>query len=179
MKKIGLLVLMVASAAWAQSATDSATASPTTPDKTLLTTANFPTQRVQMPTYADIYCAGFINRQTLPDANYIAGGLQTPGTTKFVRGDVVYLKGSGYTLGAQYEIIRALRDINEYEMFPGQRKLLKATGQPYAEVGRVRVVDTRSKAAIALIEYSCDPINPGDTAVPFAEKSMVSFHVPL
>src|SRR5580698_1140263 len=179
MKKIGLLVLMVASAAWAQSATDSATASPTIPDKTLFSTANFPVQRVQMPTYADVYCAGFINKQTLPDANFIAGGLQTPSTTKFVRGDIVYLRGAGYTAGAEYQIIRALRDLNEYEMFPGQTKLLKATGQPYEEVGRVRVIDTRSKSAVAQVEYSCDGLNPGDTAIPFAEKPMVSFHPPL
>ncbi len=105
--------------------------------------------------------------------------METPGTTKFVRNDIVYLKGSGYTTGAQYEIIRALRDVNEYEMYPGQRKLLKATGQPYEEVGRVRIIDTRSKTAVAQIEYACDPINPGDTAIPFAEKTMVSFHPPL
>jgi hypothetical protein len=179
MKKIGLLVLLAASAAWAQTATDATPAESTTPSGTSLTSANFPTQRVQMPTYADVYCAGFINRQTLPDAHFVAGGLDTPETTKFVRGDVVYLKGSGYTVGAEYQIIRALRDINEYEMFPGQAKLLKATGQPYEEVGRVRVIDTRSKAAVAQIEYSCDPINPGDTAIPFAEKLMVPFHPPL
>jgi len=132
-----------------------------------------------MPTYADVYCAGFINRQTLPDAHFVGGGLETPSTTKFVRGDIVYLYGSGYTPGAEYEIIRALRDINEYEMFPGQRKLLKSTGQPYMEVGRVRIVDTRSKTAVAHVEYSCDPINLGDTAIPFAEKTMVAFHPPL
>jgi hypothetical protein len=179
MKKIGLFVLLVASAAWAQSAADGASAAPTPVDGTILTTANFPTQRVQMPTYADVYCAGFINRQTLPDANYVAGGLETPSTTKFVRGDIIYLKGAGYTPGAEYEIIRALRDVNEYEMFPGQSKLLKATGQPYEEVARVRIVDTRSKTAIAQVEYSCEPANPGDTAIPFAEKLMVPFHAPL
>jgi hypothetical protein len=32
---------------------------------------------------------------------------------------------------------------------------------------------------VAQIEYSCDPINPGDTAIPFAEKPMVPFHAPL
>jgi hypothetical protein len=179
MKKIGLLVLLAATAAGAQSAADATPAALPTPDGTVLTSANFPVQRVQMPTYADVYCAGFINRQTLPDAHFVAGGLETPGTTKFVKGDIVYLKGSGYSAGAEYEIIRALRDINEYEMFPGQIKLLKATGQPYEEVGRVRVIDTRSKVAVAQIEYSCDPINPGDTAIPFAEKTMVSFHPPL
>ena len=116
---------------------------------------------------------GFHQPQTLPDANFIAGGLETPTTTKFVKGDIVYLEGTGYSAGAEYEIVRALRDINEYEMFPGQKKLLKETGQPYMEVGRVQVIDTRSKTAVAQIEYSCDPINPGDTAIPFAEKPMV------
>jgi hypothetical protein len=179
MKKIGLLLLLAATAAWSQTAADATLANPVTPPGTVLTSANFPIQRVEMPTYADIYCAGFINRQTLPDANFVAGGLQTPATTKFVKGDMVYLEGSGYSAGAQYEIVRALRDINEYEMFPGQKKLLKATGQPYEEIGRVRVIDTRSKVAVALVEYSCDPVNPGDTAIPYAEKPMVSFHAPL
>ncbi|MGC2537525.1 MAG: hypothetical protein WA350_12135 [Candidatus Sulfotelmatobacter sp.] len=179
MKKIGLLLLLAATATWAQSTADTNPANTTTPPGTIASTTNFPVERVQMPTYADVYCAGFINRQTLPDANFVAGGLETPTDTKFVRGDIIYLEGSGYTLGAEYEIIRALRDIDEYEMFPGQRKLLKSTGQPYEEVGRVRIIDTRSKAAIAHIEYACDPINPGDTAIPFAEKTMAAFHPPL
>ena len=179
MKKIGLLVLLMAAVAGAQTAAEGTSPDSNTPQGTISTSANFPVQRVLTPTYADVYCAGFINRQTLPDANFVAGGLQTPSTTKFVRGDVVYLQGSGYSAGAEYEIVRALRDINEYEMFPGQRKLLKATGQPYEEVARVRVIDIRSKTAVALIEYSCDPINPGDTAIPHAEKQMVPFHAPL
>jgi hypothetical protein len=179
MKKIGLLVLLAATATWAQSAADMPPAGTPTPDGTIATTANFPVQRVQMPTYADVYCAGFINRQTLPDANFVAGGLDTPETTKFVKDDIVYLEGRGYTLGAEYEIVRALRDINEYEMYPGQKKLLKETGHPYEEVGRVRIIDTRSKTAIGHIEYACDPITPGDTAIPFAEKTMVVFHPPL
>jgi hypothetical protein len=176
MKKTGLLVLLVAAAAWAQS---DANSTPDIPQGTAPTTATFPTERVQTPTYADVYCAGFINKQILPDANYIAGGLQTPSTTKFTRGDLVYLKGTGYSAGAEYEIVRALRDVNEYEAYPGARKLMKETGQPYEEVGRVRIVDTRNKTAIAQIEYACDGVNPGDTAIPFAEKQTVTFHSPI
>jgi hypothetical protein len=174
MKKTGLLMLLIAAAAWAQTPADAPAPQGTSP-----TTASFPTERVQTPTYSDLYCAGFISKQTLPDANFVAGGLQTPSTTKFTRGDLVYLQGGGYTAGAEYEVIRALRDVNEYEMFPGQQKLLKETGQPYEEVGRVKVVDTRNKAAIAQIEYACDGINPGDTTIPFAEKQLVNFHSPI
>jgi hypothetical protein len=179
MKKTGYLLLLIASTMGAQSVGTMSPADGPVPAGTSPTTASFPIQRVQMPTYADVYCAGFINRQTLPDANYVAGGLETPTDTKFVRDEMIYLYGAGYTLGAEYEIIRALRDVNEYEMFPGQRKLLKETGQPYEEVGRVRIIDTRSKTAVAQIEYACDPINPGDTAIPFAEKTMIAFHPPL
>jgi hypothetical protein len=177
MKKISLLLVLIAATAWSQ--TEGNSAGSPTPQGSLPTTASFPIQRVQMPTYADVYCAGFINRQSLPDANFVAGGLNTPTTTKFVKDDIVYLQGTGYNTGAEYEIVRALKDVNEYELFPGQAKLLKATGQPYAEVGRVRIIDTRSRAAVAQIEYSCDPINPGDTAIPFAEKSMIAFHPPM
>jgi hypothetical protein len=177
MKKTGLLVLLLAAGAWAQ---DAANATAEVSEGLAPTTASFPTERVQTPTYADMYCAGFISKQILPDANFVAGGLQTPSTTKFTRGDIVYLKGSGYAAGAEYEIVRALRDINEYEMYPGQKKLLKETGQPYENVGRVKIIDTRNRsAAIAQIEYACDGVNPGDTAIPFAEKQMLSFHAPL
>jgi hypothetical protein len=179
MKKTGLFLLLLASAAWAQSGADSSASAGDTPQGTAPTTATFPVERVQTPTYADIYCSGFISKHILPDANYIAGGLETPSTTKFTRGDVVYLYGSGYSAGAEYQILRALRDVNEYEMFPGQKKLLKETGQPYEEVGRVKIVDTRSHTAIARVEYACDGINPGDTAVPFAEKLTVAFHPPV
>jgi hypothetical protein len=177
MKKTGLLLLLLATAAWAQSGPDGDAS--VAPQGTLPTTNSFPTERVQTPTYADMYCAGFISKQMLPDANYVMGGLQTPSTTKFTRGDMIYMHGTGYSAGAEYEILRALRDVNEYEMYPGERKLLKETGQPYEEVARIRVIDTRSKVAIAQIEYACDGVNPGDTAVPFAEKQIVAFHTPM
>ena len=177
MKKTGLLVLLLATGAWAQ---DAANATAEVSEGLAPTTASFPTERVQTPTYADLYCAGFISKLILPDANFVAGGLQTPTTTKFIRGDMIYLKGSGYSAGAEYEIVRALRDINEYEVYPGEKKLLKETGQPYESVGRVKIVDTRNKGtAIAQIEYACDGVNPGDTAIPFAEKAAVTFHSPV
>ena len=174
MKKTGLFVLLLATAAWAQSGTEASA----DPQGTAPSTVSFPTQRIQTPTYADLYCAGFISKQILPDANYVAGGLQTPSTTKFTRGDMVYLQGTGYTAGAEYEIVRALKDINEYEMYPGEKKILKETGQPYEEVGRVKIIDTRNKTAIGQVEYSCDAVNPGDTTIPFAEKQAVPFHAP-
>jgi hypothetical protein len=185
MKKIGLILVLLATAAWAQQSEPTTVASASAPETNSSsqaapteTTKNVPNVRFATPTYADMYCAGFINKQLLPDANYVAGGVDTPHTSKYANGDLVYLAGSGYQTGAQYTIIRELRDANEYEVYPGQHKLLAAAGQPYAEMGRVKIVDTRSKTAIAQIEFSCDSILPGDVAVPFAEKPSISFRPP-
>ncbi len=179
MKKTGLLLLltvtMMATVAMAQQSTTALT--PDT-DGIVHTSVNVPFVRFQTPTTADIYCAGFLTRDRVADANYVNGGLQTPTSTKFEVGELVYLAGSGYQAGQLYSIIREVRDINEYEIYPGQRKVLAAAGRPYAEIGRVRIVDTRSHSAIAQVEYSCDPINPGDVAVPFVEKPPAVFHVP-
>jgi len=179
MKKTGLLLLlaMMATAALAVAQQSTAAVTPDA-DGTVHTAVNVPFVRFPTPTTAAIYCAGFITKDRVPDANYVNGGLQTPTSTKFEIGELVYLAGSGYQAGQLYSIIREIRDVNQYEIFPGARKILAATGRPYAEIGRVRVVDTRSHSAIAEVEFSCDPINPGDVAVPFVEKPSVAFHVP-
>lgn len=180
MKKTGLLLLLVAVSAFAQQPESAAAIPVQAPEGTAVTNASFPFERLQTPTAADLYCAGFISKQSMPDANFVMGGLNSPSTTKFANGDIVYLQGSGYQTGLQYTIIRELRDPNQYEVYPGQRRLLSSTGQPYAEVGRVRIIDTRNKsAAIAQVEFSCDPINPGDVAIPFVEKQPVAFHSPV
>ena len=177
MKKTGLLLVLTVAATLAV-AQQSTTA--VTPDASGIvnTSVNVPFVRFQTPTAADIYCAGFLTKDRVPDANYVNGGLQTPTSTKFETGELVYLAGTGYQAGQLYSIIREMRDANEYEVYPGERKVLAAAGRPYGEIGRVRVVDTRSHSAIAQVEFSCDPINPGDVAVPFVEKPLLAFHVP-
>jgi hypothetical protein len=179
MKKTGLLlVLCMAVAAAAQ--TDSAAAPMTDgPAGTEPTSVTFPFERIQTPTATDLYCAGFINPQPLPNANFVLGGLQTPSTTKFANGEIVYLAGTGYAAGQKYTILRELRNPNKHQLFNGQDRLLKGLGQPYAELARVKIVDTRSKSAIAQIEFSCDTVVPGDIVVPFAEKPAITFHPPV
>ena len=80
MKKIGLLFVLFASVAALAQADASATA-----EKTQETTASFPTERVQTPTAADLYCAGFVSKQLFPNANFVAGGLQTASTAASVQ----------------------------------------------------------------------------------------------
>lgn len=180
MKKTGLLlILALAASAFAQ---DSASApSPAVaghPEGTLQTADNFPTLKMQMPTESDIYCAGFISKHLLPNASYVAGGLQTPNTTKFANGDLVYLAGDGYKAGQEYSVIRELRNPDRNEIYAGQEAAIKQAGQPYADIGRVRIVDSRNRMAIAQVEYSCDPINPGDLVTPFVQRASIESQQP-
>src|ERR1039457_6760639 len=137
MKKTGLLVAL----AWAATlavAQIPTTASTPDSDGIINTSANVPFVRFQTPTAADIYCPGFLTKERVPDANYVDGGLQTPSSTKFGIGELVYLAGSGYQVGALYSVVREMRDLNEYEIYPGRKKVMAAAGRPYVEIGRVR-----------------------------------------
>lgn len=179
MKKTRLLLLLclvMAVAATAQQA--DSPAADQGPQGTLNTTGGFPVEQVQTPTAADIYCGGFVSKEQVPNANYIAGGLESPNTTKFARNDLVFLAGSGYQIGQRYEIVRELQDPNQYELFAGQNSMLRSMGQPYSELGRIRIVDTRSKMAVGHVEFSCEAMVPGDYAIPFVEKPAAAFHQP-
>jgi hypothetical protein len=175
-----LLILCLAIAAHAQDPAPAvAQAELNAPAGTAPTTVSFPFERIQTPTAVDLACAGFISKQLVPNSNFVAGDLYTPSTTKTTNGEVVYLAGKGYEIGQEYMIVRELRDPNRYEIFAGQHTLLKEMGQPYSELARVRIIDNRSKMAIAEVEMSCDPVNPGDFAIPYVQKPSITFHPPL
>jgi hypothetical protein len=140
---------------------------------------NFPIERVQTPTAADLYCAGFIGKPVEKRDRFVAGGLESPFTSRFANGDAIFLNGSGYQVGQEYTVVRELVDPNRYELFQGQWSALKAAGQPYAELARIQITDTRSKMAIARVEFSCDAVVPGDFVIPFVEKQALSFHPPV
>ena len=89
---------------------------------------------------------GFVNKQLLPNANFVAGRPGHSQHHQICEPVISFTCGPGLPDGAAiYEIVRELVDANRYEMFAGQQAMLKAMGQPYAELGRVRIVDTRSK----------------------------------
>jgi len=146
------------------------------PDGTVPTSVTFPVEKVQRPTTADLNCAGFIGKQVASREKFVTGGLESAFTTQFATGEAIFLNGKGYELGQQYEIVRELKDPNRYELFPGQWASVKAAGQPYEELARVQVVDTRHKMAVARVEYSCNTVLPGDFVIPYEPKAAVDVH---
>src|SRR5437660_12059146 len=105
---LSLLLLVVAAQAQQTDASSANPAAEPSPEGTLPTSVSFPIERVQTPTNADIYCAGFLTKQSVPNANFVAGGIHTPNTTKFVDGEMIYLGGRGHQKGEQYTNSREL-----------------------------------------------------------------------
>ena len=132
-------------------------------------------ERVAAPTYSDRYCSGFLSKAEIGKGNYIVAALNSPNATQFAQDDLVFLQGSGYQEGQQFSIVRELRDPNRQPIFPGQAAAIAGAGQPYADLGRVRVLAIRGKTAVAVIEFSCSGIVPGDVLVPFQERPPVSY----
>ena len=132
-------------------------------------------ERAVSPTYSDLNCAGFISKENYNHGNYLVAGAEAPAATQFADGDTVFLQGSGYTEGERYSIIRELRDPNRNPAFVGQAAAIASIGQPYQELGRVRVTALRGKTAIAKVEFSCTAMVAGDLVVPFVEKQSVPY----
>ena len=171
MKKATLLLFLLPAVSLAQQAPD--------PSGTAPTSVTFPIERVATPTASDLYCAGFVSKKVESKDKYVTGGLESPFTSQYGTGETIFLHGKGYEAGQEFTVVRELKDPNRYELFAGQWAALNAAGQPYAEVGRVKIVDTRSKTAVGQLEFSCDDVLPGDYVIPFAEKPASAFHVPM
>src|SRR2546428_8317699 len=78
---LSLVLLAVAAQAQQTDSTPANSAAEPSPEGTLPTSVSFPIDRVQTPTNADIYCAGFLTKQSVPNANFVAGRGQPPRRT--------------------------------------------------------------------------------------------------
>jgi len=167
MKRLALFLMLVVTVAVAQEGQPQPPAAPR-PSTNLV-------ERVDAPTYSDIYCAGFVTHDRVPETNFIAAGWDSPHQSRFADREYVYLAGGGLAEGAQLKIVRRLRDPNEREAFKGQRRILRDLGSSYDEIGRVRVVAISGDIAISQVEFSCQPMVPGDVAIPWEEKPQAAF----
>lgn len=125
----------------------------------------------RIPVYNTLYCSGFITDRDLQDLTVLTGeeGMKN----EFVPGDVLYLnRGTKWVVnpGGEYMMLRRMVDVNNVEIFPGQRKLLKELGTLYAEVGRIRVNIINDRSVTAQVLQACESISVGDIAIPFDVK---------
>jgi outer membrane protein OmpA-like peptidoglycan-associated protein len=123
------------------------------------------------PTASDMYCAGYITSEKVPETHYVVGGWNSPDQTKYAStNDWMYVYGAGLKEGDRLQIVRRVHDPNHYEGYKGQKAAVKVAGQTYFERGYAHVVNVQRNVGIAQIDLACGETIPGDIAIPFVER---------
>ena len=83
---------------------------------------------MQGPTYEDVYCAGYITSQPPQIVGYVSGNWNSPDEATTGMHRYVYLTGSGFEVGKEYELIRHVKDSNHARTYKGQAAAVRAAG---------------------------------------------------
>ena len=129
--------------------------------------------RTRTPIPADMYCSGVVSAQAPARDTYIITGEGSDTKTTFQEGDYVYLNkgaGQGIHVGDEFSIVRAVEEFTKEPWFNRQFQLMRALGTVWEDEGRVKVVVVHPTTSVAQIENSCEYMQRGDIAVPFAER---------
>lgn len=128
------------------------------------------------PTPYDMYCAGFITADKVPDQHFVAAGWGSPDQSRYAsKADALFIHGKDMKEGDLFQIVRKVKDPNEFEMFRGQSSAVHSAGQPYFELGYVKVVEVQKDIGIAIPELSCAEFVSGDLAIPFETREAPKF----
>lgn len=174
MKKLGFALLALSTMGFGQGTTPQAKPQKAPPLQ--VETVKHAPGASYTPTDYEMYCSGFMTTAKVSDSRYIVGGLDSFWETSFAGpSDRLFIHGSGFNVGDRFQIVRPVRNPNEYAAFPGQVSLIRQTGQPYFELGIVKVLDVQKSIAIAAPELSCSEMKPGDLAVPFEKREIPVF----
>ncbi len=123
-----------------------------------------------------MYCSGEVKTEAVPQDSYIISGEQSIKKVVFVAPDLIYInRGSaqGLKVGDEFRVTRPVNELLHQEWFHGQPQLLRAMGQMWADLGRVRVTSVGSKVSTAQIVFSCDYMQRGDIILPFTEREPI------
>ena len=132
----------------------------------------------QVPTRTTVdrtgmYCSGTITTDAVPQDSYIISGEQSVDKVAFVVGQLVYInRGSaqGAKVGDEFQVVRHVQEELKEVWFRGQNELMRAMGETWADLGRIKVVHVGDKVSTAEVTATCDYIQRGDIVLPFTER---------
>ncbi|MFZ0820767.1 MAG: hypothetical protein WAM91_11910 [Candidatus Acidiferrales bacterium] len=127
---------------------------------------------------ATMYCSGLVTTEAVPNDSYIISGEQSDPYFVFQANDLVYINrgsGQGVKVGDEYLVIRAVNDQLKQDWFHSQSELMRAMGQTWADIGRIRVLHADAKVSTAQIVSACEYMQRGDLIRPFVERPAPAF----
>jgi hypothetical protein len=120
-----------------------------------------------------MYCSGTVTTDAVPQDSYIISGEQSVDKVAFVAGQLVYInRGSaqGVKVGDEFLVVRHVKEELKEQWFRGQDELMRAMGETWADLGRLKVVHVGDKVSTAEVSSTCDYIQRGDIILPFRER---------
>ena len=133
------------------------------------------------PTQSELNCAGYFTRKTVETGLIIQSSEEVGFKNEFGAGDYVYLnkgKDAITAPGGLYMVLRPVKDVDQTDIFPGQKLMLKQMGRLYAEIARIEVAVLHAHSATARIISSCESVLTGDIAVPYNAKAAPAYKSP-
>lgn len=130
------------------------------------------------PTPNELYCSGVISTHSPHNAAELITGEGSNYKITFQEGDIVYInRGSnkGVKLGDEFLVVRRVHGIGDVPWFKSQESILSRIGDLWEDEGRVRIIFVHNKVSIGQVENSCNYLQRGDAAVPFAERPAPQF----
>lgn len=127
----------------------------------------------QVPSSNDIYCAGTVTTESVPNDTYIVTGEESNVRMTFNNGDAVYIsKGSsqGVKVGDVFLAVRKVVDVGGIDWTKWQSSILRKMGDVWEDEGRVRVTIVRPDVSIGRVEHACSYLQRADVLLPFVER---------
>lgn len=132
------------------------------------------------PTEDEVYCAGVATNQPVPGDSYVISGENSRYKTTFGPGDEIYINRgaeNGVKVGDQFEVIRAISDMDNTVWFKYQVMLSRAMGTRYADIGRLKVIHVDAKTSTTEMSLACGlTLQRGDVIRPFVARPVPQFH---
>lgn len=129
------------------------------------------------------YCTGFIASPAVPHDLFVVGGADDDFHSvvrQFVEGESVFLshpENGNLAVGSEYSVVRPADELFLTMRYQGERWEIRKLGKPYEDVAQVKVTHINPEGAVAKVTFSCEPIVPGDTLVPFQPRPIPEYTV--
>src|SRR5262249_46379204 len=121
---------------------------------------------------------GTVTMTPPPQDTYVISGVESATKILFNQGDLVFInRGAkqGVQPGAEFLVSRKINNRAKTQWFVWQNSLMRAMGDTWADIGRLRVVHVEQETSTAEIVQFCDRMQRGDTVVPFAARQVPTY----
>jgi len=135
-------------------------------------------QKANQPDATQVNCSGFFSDQKVGGDTYIASGEESVIRQTFNSGELVYINrgmNKGVREGDLFSVVRVEGDPDRVVSFKWQAKLRRAMGEPYVDLGQLKVVKVQPKVSIALVTFACAPMQRGDIVLPYQPRPVGPF----